>query len=772
MEGLGMSIDLGRVSRILESARHRAEGVLTEPEGMDLLEAVGVPVPRRVLLAGSGDLARLQAPAFPGERAVLKVVSPRILHKTEARGVAVVPNTPEGVRAGLAAMEPRFAGQEVDGYLLVEFVPHEAAPGHELLLGMRWTADFGPVVTLGAGGIHTEFLAESIREDRALALLAPDLADAAAIERALAQVAVVRLVTESRRGQAPLVPLARLADLVRRFLVLAAAFVPAPIAEFEVNPLVLSGGRFVALDALLKLGPPAPALPAPRPLAKIGRLLQPRTAAVMGVSEKGVNPGRQILRNLLADGFPPADITIVKPGSEQIDGVRCVPSLEALPGRQDLLILSISAAQAPEAIAAVAEGQRAESIILIPGGLEEKPGSEPLVAHMRTAIAEARATDWGGPVINGGNCLGVRSVPGRYNTLFIPDHKFPLKRGAESPLAFIAGSGAFAITKTNKLATLNPRYILTIGNQMDLTAADYLEYLKDDPAVGIFAVYLEGFRPLDGLRFMKIAREIVAGGRPVILYRAARTSAGAAAAASHTASVAGDYAVTRRLAEAAGVVLAESLEDFEDLVRLFVQLRGRSVPLPQEGRGPRLGALSNAGYECVAIADNLGAFSLPPFSPATDAALQGVLQRARIAGIVTVHNPMDLTPIVGDADFEEIVRLVLADEGVDAGLVGCVPMTQALNTLVRGEGHPEDVTREDSIAHRLVRLMRDTTKPWVAVVDAGHIYDPMVRLLEEGGVPTFRTADRALRLFDLWAAATQARAGSTEPAVAAEHPHG
>jgi acyl-CoA synthetase (NDP forming) len=749
-----VSLDRTRISELLAGARHRAAGVLTEPEGLDLLEAAGIAVPRRLLLRGSADAARLDPPPFPGARAVLKVVSPAILHKTEARGVAVLDNTPAALRAGLAEMERRFAGQVVDGFLLMEFVPHEAEPGHELLLGMRWTADFGPVVTLGAGGIHTEFLAQSIREDRALALLSPALAGAGEIERALARVAVVRLVTEPRRGRPAQVPLARLVETVSRFVELAAAFVPDPIGEFEVNPLVLAGGRFVALDALLKLATPSPdprgaraPLPAPRPVAKIARLLKPRTAAVMGVSEKGVNPGRMILRNLLGDGFPAADITVVKPGSEQIDGVKCVPSLEALPGRQDLLILSISAAQAPEAVAAIAEGRRAESVILIPGGLEERPGSEPLVARMRRAIADSRATEWGGPVINGGNCLGVRSVPGRYNTLFIPEYKLPMPRGAESPLAFVAGSGAFAVAKASKFVAMNPRYILTIGNQMDLTAADYLEFLEQDPAVEVLAVYLEGFRPLDGRRFLEIARRITAGGRTVVLYRAGRTPAGAEAAASHTAAVAGDYAATRRLAEAAGVVLADTLEDFDDLVRLFVALRGRRPA------GRRLGAVSNAGFECVAIADNLEAFTLADFSPATTAALGDVLERARIAEIVGVHDPMDLTPIMGDADYEEISRRVLADPNVDLGLVGCVPLTQALNTLVPGEAHGEDLAREDSIANRLVRLFHATAKPWVAVVDSGSLYDPMVARLEAGGVPTFRAADRALRLFNRWAAA-------------------
>ncbi len=743
-----MSLDRTRIAGLIAGGRHREAGVLTEPEAMDVLEAAGVPVPRRFVVSGAAELHHPVA-HVPGPRAVVKVVAPGILHKTEAGGIAVVENTPASLRDAVGRMETRFAGQAVVGYLVVEFVPHRAEPGHELLLGMRWTGDFGPVVTLGAGGIHAEFLARSIREDRSLALLSPALAGEGAVERALSRVAVVRLLTEPQRGQPPLVAMACLAGVVRRFLELAEAFVPDPIAEFEVNPLVLSNGGFVALDALLKLGPPAAASPAPRPIDRIARLLEPRTAAVAGVSEKGMNPGRMILRNMLADGFPAADITIVKPGSESIDGVRCVPSLEALPGRQDLLILSISAAQAPEAIATVAEKALAESVILIPGGLEEKPGSEPLVARMRQAIADARATEWGGPVINGGNCLGVRSVPGRYNTLFIPDHKLPLRRGAPDPVAFVAGSGAFAVAKANKFSNLNPKYVLTIGNQMDLTAADYLEHLEADPDLRLYAVYLEGFRPGDGLRFLRSARRITDAGRTLLLYRAGRTSAGAAAAASHTASVAGDYAVTRRLAAQAGVVLADTLEDFEDLARLFVALGDRRPA------GARLGALSNAGFECVAIADNLGAFTLAGFAPETAGAIGAVLQRARIAEIVSVHNPMDLTPIVGDADYEEISRLVLADPNVDLGLMGCVPLTQALNTLAPGAGHGEDLAREDSITNRYGRLFHATAKPWVAVVDAGNLYDPMAQRLEAGGVPTFRNADRALRLLNRWAEAVR-----------------
>jgi acyl-CoA synthetase (NDP forming) len=756
-----MNPDRAAVARVLDGARHRDAGVLLETEGMDLLAALGIEVPARLLVRSAAEAARLEAPPFAGERAVVKAVSARILHKTEAGAVALVPNTVAAIAAAVGDMEARLPAAAVEGYTISEHVPFEPALGHELLAGLRWTDDFGPVVTVGAGGVATEFLAGAFREGAALAVLAPGLADGDAVERALAAVPAVRLVTGPLRGRPPRVDLARLAEVVRRLLWLAAEFTPAPLREFEVNPLVVSRGRLVALDALATLGGPLPPPPPPRPLEKVRRLLAPRSVAVAGVSEKGMNPGRVILRNLLRDGFDPAALRVVKPGADAVDGVACVPGIEALPERVDLLVLAISAAQAPDAVTAAADGARAESIVLIPGGLEERPGAEALVDRMHAALARARAAPWRGPVLNGGNCLGLRSVPGRCNTFFIPEYKMPIPPGPSSPVAMLSGSGAFAVSKTSKLAGLNPRYAVSVGNQTDLTLADYLEVLGEEPGLEVFAVYAEGFRPLDGRRLLATTRALTAAGRTVVLYRAGRTRAGAAAAASHTASIAGDYAVTRALAREAGALVAESLEDFEDLVRLATLLRGRRPA------GRRLGAVSNAGFECVAIADSLGDLSLAEWTPATRAALGAVLERARLADIVAVRDPLDVTPILGDEAYAEVARLVLEDPGTDLGLIGCVPMTGALDTLAPGAGHPDDVDRDTSVASRLARLFHATAKPWVAVVDAGRPYDRMAQRLEDGGVPTFRTADRALRLLGQWSGGRLPRpAGATPPAPA------
>lgn len=736
-------LDRAAISRLLDRARFRREGVLLDHEAMALLDAIGLSTPHRIELAGAAEAAGLDDPPLRGPRLVLKLASPDLTHKTEAGGVRILDNRRDAVVAAVTEMEHRFAGSRVAGFTLYEFVPHEKSPGHELLLGVRWSREFGPIVTLGPGGVHAEFMARALREDEGLAILTPQLSEPERIPREIARAAVARLATEPQRGLPAPIPPRALAAWVERLLDFARDFVPDPVAEFEANPVVVSHDRLRALDARLRFSRAIEEEAPARPIGKIANLLAPRSIAVVGASER-MNPGRVILRNILRQGFPPARVTVVKPGLERLDDCRCVPSLDELPGRADLVVLSVPAAQSAELTARIAERDLADSVILIASGLEERSAATGPLALMHQALRRSRASASRGPVVNGGNCLGIRSVPGRYDTLFIPSYKLPAPAAAESPVALLAASGAFAVSKSSKLAGLTPRYLVTLGNQTDLTVSDYLEHLAGDPAVEVFAVYLEGFRLLDGARFLRITREITRGGRTVILYRAGRTPAGADAAASHTAVVAGDYRVARALAAQAGAVVADSLEDFEDLVRIFTAFRGREV------RGRSLAAASNAGYECVAIADGLSGFRLAEWSAVTRARLAAILERARLGEIVSVRNPIDLTPILGDEGYEEVARAILEDPGVDVGVIGCVPLTPALNTLPAGEGHPDDLAREDGIVRRLIRLGRESEKPWVAVVDAGSMYDPMARALEDGGVPVFRTADRALRLFGRW----------------------
>jgi acyl-CoA synthetase (NDP forming) len=740
-----------QVAALLDRARAEGRDALLEPEGFHLLAALGIRVPAQRFARDPDAIAALDLRAFPGGRVVLKVASPDLLHKTDVGGVMIVPADAAGASTAARAMAQRLAGHAIDGFTLSEYVPHADGFGGELLVGLRQTEDFGPVVMVGPGGVHAELLARHLVPGADLAVIAGGLTSEDGIVRALGALPVTRIAGGLGRGGGALIPLERLAALLRRLLEFAATPQGRQVAELEINPLALTPDGPVALDVLVTLRrheeTPAP----PRPLHKLHRLLEPERIALIGVSAEGANAGRLILGNLLREGFPATRIAIVHPHADSIDGVRCYPSVAALPWPVDLCVLAVAASRVPDLVAQLIAARAAESVIVIPGGMGERSGSSAIAARVRALLDAARATPWAGPVLNGGNCLGIRSAPGRYDTTFIPEYKLAPRGGAVAPVALIAQSGAFAIARWSKLAGLDLRYLISVGNQTDLTVGDYLTYLKDDAAVGLFACYVEGFRPLDGRRWLEAAAEIVHSGRQVLLYRAARTPAGVAAGASHTAAIAGDYVVTRELARAAGVVVAPSLEDFDDFLRLFTLLGDRPPT------GLRLGAVSNAGFEAVAMADNLADFVLSRLGPDTTRRLGATLTAAGVGEVVDVRQPLDLTPMLGDAAFADCVAALLADDGVDVGVIGCVPLTGALQTLPRGTGHAEDAGAPTALAHRLGRLREESRKPWVAVVDAGARYDAFAALLEQQRIPTFRTVDRALRAFGVFCRAMGAR---------------
>ncbi len=349
------------------------------------------------------------------------------------------------------------------------------------------------------------------------------------------------------------------------------------------------------------------------------------------------------------------------------------------------------------------ENEKARSVILIAGGLGEKEGSQGLEAEIREIIAAGRAAGRITPVVNGGNCLGIASKPGRYDTTFITEDKLPRPRGPRSDMAVISQSGAFMISRMSKMPRIEPRYAVSLGNQIDLTASDYLNFLKGEPEVRTFAVYMEGFRPGDGFTFARAVKEIAAAGRTVIVYKSGRSPEGSGAASSHTASVAGDYSICRSILEQAGAVVCGDIEEFENMVRGFESLADKRT------RGNRVGLVSNAGFECVIMADSLkgdgGGLELAEFSPETAARIAAALRPLGIDRLQDVHNPLDVTPVADDAAFIGCAEAVLEDPGVDCAVISPVPMTPAMRTLGPVARRPAEHPRSGELRpadHRLV----------------------------------------------------------------------
>ena len=745
----GVAVTTLEPGAVLAGARDEGRTRLLEHEVYALLHAAGFAVPRHIMWNGApGD--RLPADVLsllaevPGDQVVLKIVAAEILHKSDVGGVAFAARTPPALLEAAARMwrETGERAPEADrrGILVLERLsPLPGTAAAEVLVSFKQDAAFGPVLVLGLGGILTEWYG-SLSGGASTVILRPGRVEAGLRDAARTSPAFALLFSPSRIHAAAPLSLDRVAERLESLARLGAGFGPGSgeataLEEIEVNPVVLTtDGRWVAADGKARLSDRR-VVETRRPLAKIGKLLAPRSAVVIGASSSGMNPGRIILKNLKAsEGIAYGRLHAVHPTEAAIEGVPCVPSVAALPGPVDLAVVAVPARGARDVIRELCATERAQAIILIPGGFAET-GDEALEQDIRGDLAASRSLPGGGPVLVGGNCLGVVSKH-EYNTFFLPQYKLPFHDAPGESLVAVSQSGAYLVSLTSNLdGIVFPRASISYGNQMDLGAADFLEYFEADPSVRVLAFYIEGFAPLDGERFVRAAERMRGSGRRIIVFKAGKTALGAQAAQSHTASLAGDYAVARSLLEGAGVLVAQTLDMFEDFTKIFTMLGGRPA-------GPRLAVLSNAGFECSAVLDKLYGLVPATLSASTKERLTRCLP-----SIAHADNPIDATPMATTRQFVEAAEALLADPDVDALLVSPIPVTPTLDNLAPDLSgvHTENIFSPGSLPQELLRLFRGTPKPMVVNVDSGRLYDDFVMVLQRGGIPVYRKIDRASR---------------------------
>jgi acyl-CoA synthetase (NDP forming) len=304
-------------------------------------------------------------------------------------------------------------------------------------------------------------------------------------------------------------------------------------------------------------------------------------------------------------------------------------------------------------------------------------------------------------------------------------------------VAIVSQSGAFIITRMSNLETLDPAFAISLGNQLDLTASDVVAALAKRDDLDAIGVYTEGFNNLDGLELLRSISVARASGKQVVFYKAGRTASGQSAAAGHTAAVAGDYDVCQAAAAQAGALVADTFKEFEQLLELCTAMHSKEV------NGVSIGAISNAGFETVGMADAIQgtrySVEMATLSAESIHELDDVLETNGLSRLVNARNPLDITPMATEEVYEGSIRVLLKSENVDAVVVGVVPLTLALETTAEG------VDKPGTLADRLPPLFNEAKKPMIVVVDAGPRYEPLVHALRSGGVPVFPSADQAIR---------------------------
>ncbi len=381
--------------------------------------------------------------------------------------------------------------------------------------------------------------------------------------------------------------------------------------------------------------------------ASLRPFFEPSSVAVIGASRRRGSIGGELFRNVLEADFDGAAYPVNR-GGKPVAGVRGYNSISEIPDPVELAVICLPGPQVLEAAEqALDKGVRA--ICVISSGFAEI-GAEG-IERQEQLLALVRAH---GARLLGPNCLGMASSKPRLNATFAP-RALPSGR-----IGFSSQSGALGLALLEQgSARLGFSAFVSIGNKADVSSNDLLEWWEDDPETDLVLLYLESFG--NPRKFARVSRR-VARKKPILAMKGGFTAAGAKAASSHTAALAGSEAAVDALFHQAGVLRARTLEELVDVAGLL-----SSQPLP---RGRRVGVLTNAGGLGILCADacEAAALELPEPTQETRDKL-----REFLPGDASVANPVDMLGSATGSTYEQVIPLLLADPRLDALIVLFVP---------------------------------------------------------------------------------------------------
>jgi len=452
---------------------------------------------------------------------------------------------------------------------------------------------------------------------------------------------------------------------------------------------------------------PAPTKPDKRDLEK---MFAPASVAVVGASRKEGSVGHAITRNLIIGGYMGV-VSPINPKARSILGVRCVPGVGDLDETPDLGVIIVPAPAVLDTIEQLAaHGTR--HFVVISAGFKEIDGEGKQREQALRDLARQRDLSILGP-----NCLGVINTAAdtRLNATFARDMPDP---GA---VGLLSQSGALctALLDYAKGRGIGFSRFVSFGNKVDINENDLLQSLADDPKTRVILMYIEDIT--EGRAFIETAYAITHSNdpTPILAIKTGRTPQGAAAAASHTGSLAGSDEVYDAIMAQAGVLRVDSVKDLFDFARAFTD--------PIKPRGRRTAIVTNAGGPGIMATDAAIRYGLR-LTKFQDYTIKSL--RYQLPPTSALSNPVD---VIGDARhdrYRAALDAVAADEGVDQIAVIVTPQTM---TDVR------------EIAEVIGEIKDYCTKPVVAAFMGLVDVAPGVEILRSHGVPTYIFPEDAMR---------------------------
>ena len=428
--------------------------------------------------------------------------------------------------------------------------------------------------------------------------------------------------------------------------------------------------------------------------------------AILGASTNPKKLSYGILENLVSYGYK-GEVYPVNPNATEILGRKAYASIADVPDPVELAVVVLPVTVIMETMREIGE-RGIKAVVIITGGFREL-GEEG--AKVELAVKEL-ARSYGMRVV-GPNCVGTIDVRTGLDSTFIKG--LP----QAGPIAFISQSGAICGGVIDLI--INSRigfsHFASLGNEMDVTETDMLEYFAEDENVNVIAMYVEGIQ--DGPRFMEVARR-VSQKKPIVFLKAGKNDAGAKAVSSHTGSLAGSYAAYQAALSQAGVVEVETISQLFNVAWAL-----GTQPLPA---GKRVAITTNAGGAAALAADSLAfnGFELAKISPEIQQKL-----RTKLNPSAQVSNPVDMLGSVNPEDYIWSLGNLDADESVDVLLPILVPQS-LVDTL--------------GVAKAWVEIGKQTNKTLLTCLMGERSTLESEQWLNMAGVPVFAYPDEAGRV--------------------------
>ena len=628
-----MSTEKSSVRRILDQARATGREALTAPEARGICEAYGINIPREGVATTGEEAVKLASNiGFP---VVMKIVSPQILHKTEAGGVLVGVKSAEEASKGFATIVENARKYDPKAEIQGVQIQQMLTGGHEVIIGAVTDPAFGKLVAFGLGGVLVEVL-----KDITFRLAPATSEDALSMLDGIQAAEILRGV----RGAKP-VDREALASMIQRVSALVADF--PEISELDLNPVFATDKGATAADVRVVLNfnpPPARYRPDQKLIVEqMNRIMRPKAVAVIGASAETGKIGNSVMKNLINGGFT-GEIYPIHPSADSIMGKRAYRSVKDVPAEIDVAVFAIPAKFVAQALTEVGE-KKIPGAVLIPSGFAETGN----VKGQQELIEIGRRY---GVRLMGPNIYGFYYTPSNLCATFCTAYDVKGKAALSSQ----SGGIGMAIIGFSRSAKMGVSAIVGLGNKSDIDEDDLLTFFEQDDNTQIIAQHCEDLK--DGRGFAEVAKR-VSRKKPVVVLKAGRTSMGARAASSHTGALAGNDKIYEDVFKQSGVIRARSLRDLLEFAR--------GIPVLPTPKGNNVVIITGAGGSGVLLSDACvdNGLSLMAMPQDLDAAFRKFIPPFGAAG-----NPVDITGGEPPTTYQNTVRLGLEDPRIHALILG------------------------------------------------------------------------------------------------------